>query len=147
MQQGQGAGQQPGGQGANPGQGQGQGGAPVPGGQPGGQTAGQGGHEAGHGSAPYGNTATKAIESTKSLQAKAQISGEGPALIRNIEGQQHREETARQARQLAAEFLRVEEESLAEKALPISRREQVLDYFTALRRQLVEPDDRKSEPE
>jgi hypothetical protein len=52
----------------------------------------------------------------------------------------HRETTARAAQDLAIEFIKTEEEALAEEPLPLSRRQQVLRYFTALRRQLVEHD-------
>ena len=50
----------------------------------------------------------------------------------------HREATSRSAQDMAIEFLKIEEEALAEEPLPLSRRQQVLRYFTALRRQLVE---------
>jgi hypothetical protein len=46
------------------------------------------------------------------------------------------EATARAKRDIAIEFLKVQEEALASEPLPLSRREHVLRYFTALRKQL-----------
>jgi hypothetical protein len=42
------------------------------------------------------------------------------------------------ARALAADFIRAEEEALSAEPLPLSRREQVLRYFTALRERFDE---------
>lgn len=121
----------------------GSGGSPVPG--TGGAPAaaamaggGVGGLEAGRGTAPYGNQPTSPLAATKSLAVNAQISGEGPAQVRSVAGNLHREATEHDRRRLATEFLRAEEEALADEPLPLARREQVLRYFTALRRQLVE---------
>jgi hypothetical protein len=50
--------------------------------------------------------------------------------------QDRREESARSKRDIAIEFLKVQEEALASEPLPLSRREHVLRYFTALRKQL-----------
>ena len=112
---------------------------------PGGMDAGVGGHFAGHGTAPYGNTATKPFEATNTALVNAQISGEGPSRLRRIEKGPHREETKRSARELAIDFIKTEEAALAEEPLPLSRREQVLRYFTALRRQIVEQPVKKPE--
>ncbi len=46
------------------------------------------------------------------------------------------ESSARSKREIAIEFLKVQEEALASEPLPLSRREHVLRYFTALRKQL-----------
>ena len=59
-------------------------------------------------------------------------------MVRNIEGQQHQEDTSRAANDLAIDFIKTQEEALAEEPLPVTRREQVLRYFTALRSKLVE---------
>ena len=52
------------------------------------------------------------------------------------EPQKRTEASARSARNIAIEFLKVQEEALASEPLPLSRREHVLRYFTALRKQL-----------
>jgi len=130
-----GSGQMPG-AGMMPGQGTGAGvGAPVPGSP--GMGAGQGGLMAGHGTAGYGNTPTTPMAATGTGVVNANIGEQGPTQIRRIDGT-HREETERRARELAIEFIKTEEEALADEPLPLSRRQQVLRYFTALRRQLVE---------
>jgi len=128
------------GSGQSPGMGMGQGagagiGAPVPGSP--GQGAGQGGLMAGHGTAALGNTATTPMAATGTGVVNAAIGEQGPTRIRRIDGT-HREETERRARELAIEFIKTEEEALADEPLPLSRRRQVLRYFTALRRQLVD---------
>jgi len=46
------------------------------------------------------------------------------------------EEAARQARAVQLQQLRAEEEALSDEPLPLSRREQVIRYFSALRQQL-----------
>lgn len=50
--------------------------------------------------------------------------------------QDRRESSTRSTRDIAIEFLKVQEEALASEPLPLSRREHVLRYFTALRKQL-----------
>ncbi len=50
--------------------------------------------------------------------------------------QDRRERSTRSKRDIAIEFLKVQEEALASEPLPLSRREHVLRYFTALRKQL-----------
>lgn len=109
---------------------------PVPGAP--GPGAGDGGHFAGHGSAPYGNKKTNPLNPTGTGVVDAAVSGEGPSAVRSIERGMHREDTLRNSRDLAIEFIKTEEEALAAEPLPLSRRQQVLRYFTALRRQLVE---------
>jgi hypothetical protein len=121
-----------------PGSGSGQGGAiPVPG-TTAAMGAGVGGLEAGHGTAPMGTSMTIPRDATQTGMVNAQISGEGPSAVRNTTGQMQREETARETRRLAEKFIKTEEAALADEPIPLSRREQVLRYFTALRKQLVE---------
>jgi len=126
-----------------PGMGQmpGGGACPIPGSCPSGgsmQGGGVGGLQAGHGTAPYGNTPTKPLAATDTGVVAPPPTGEGPSLVRNVEGGPHREEAAREFRKVAAAVLQAEEEALAEEPLPLSRRGQVLRYFTAIRRQLVD---------
>ena len=55
-----------------------------------------------------------------------------------LDPQQRAEAAARQKRQLAIEFVKAQEEALAAEPLPLSRREQLLSYLTALRQRLEE---------
>lgn len=117
----------------------GSGGAPVPGsgGAPG-AGAGVGGLQAGTGSAGYGNTATKAMEAKKQGTVQGVMNSDGESMVREIDPSAHREEAGRDYQQRVAELLRLEEEALADEPLPASRRLQVLQYLTTLRRQLVD---------
>jgi hypothetical protein len=101
-----------------------------------GQGAGVGGHQAGHGSAPLGGGTASPFRAAKADQVNAQVSGQGPAQVRAIDPGQRQEETELSLQQLATATMTAEEEALADEPLPLSRREQVLRYFTALRRQL-----------
>ena len=132
--------------GAMPGMMPGAGGAPIPGTGAGqgfgygqgfgmGYGAGNGGLEAGHGSAGYGNTPTSP-HAARTTGVVAAPPGEGDSESRMVEGESHGEGSSRSARELAIEFVRAEEEALDEEPLPLSRREQVLRYFTGLRRQI-----------
>ena len=56
------------------------------------------------------------------------------------EPQNRSEASGRSARDIAIDFLKVQEEALASEPLPLSRREHVLRYFTALRKQLTAAD-------
>lgn len=125
-----GTGQFPGGQCLG---GQGAGMSPVPG-----VGAGVGGHFAGHGSAAYGNTATKPLAATRTGQVQARIGREGPSMVRNVDRGDHKENTTRELTNDAIATVQAEEEALADEPLPLARRKQILRYFTALRRQLVE---------
>ncbi len=149
-----GTGQCPGGQGQGSGQGQGQGqgqgpgeGAgftPVPGTAPG--QGGDGGNRAGHGLGAYRETRTNPLSPTATGTVNAAISGEGPAQLRQLEQSLHREEASRKSQALTIELIKTEEEALADEPLPLSRRRQVLRYFTALRRRLVEEPSPQSGP-
>ena len=80
---------------------------------------------------------TDVAETARQVQVKAQQSGEGSSMLRQIEGGAPREEDASQtASQLSVEFLEAQEAALDEAALPAGRREQVRRYFNALRKRL-----------
>lgn len=108
-----------------------------------GQGAGVGGLQAGWGSAPYGNTPTVPLGATTTRLVASTPAGDGPAEVRRVESASHSEEAARSAREVAMEAIRGEEEALAEEPLPLSRRDQVLRYFTALRKQIEGQADEK----
>ncbi len=111
---------------------------PVPGSGncPGSAGATTGGLHAGVGSAPYGKTPTQPFGATSTKVVGPTLGRDGDSEARFVQGRDHREETARSASDIAIQFIRAEEEALAEEPLPLTRREQVLRYFTALRRQL-----------
>lgn len=99
--------------------------------------AGKGGLEAGHGTAPYGNKKTRPFDPNKTGVVSPASEGEGPSSLRRMSGMPHGEEASREAHALnVTEFLQTQETALNEKSLPLSRHDQVLRYFTALRRQL-----------
>ena len=136
-----GSGQCPGGSqcpgsGSGSGAGAGAGTTPVPGAGQQGQGAGVGGLYAGHGSAPYSPSPTSPHKPSTTKTVSVPPAGEGPAQLREIEGQSHGEEAARSRQELAIDFITVQEEALSEEPLPVSRRDQVLRYFTELRRRL-----------
>ena len=95
-----------------------------------------GGSAAGRGTAPLGADATKPRDATQTGVVAPAPGAEGPSETHAVAGQSHREEAARSKKQIAIEFLKAEEAALAEEPLPLSRRAQVLRYFTALRQQL-----------
>ena len=103
--------------------------AAIPDGAPGGSTAGRG-------TAPLGGDPTKPLEAQQTGVVAPTPGAEGPSEMRSVAGQSHREQASRARTEMAKEFLKVEEAALADEPLPLSRRAQVLLYFTALRQQL-----------
>ncbi|MCB1229095.1 MAG: hypothetical protein KDN19_02450 [Verrucomicrobiae bacterium] len=143
MQQGlaAGQGQQPGGQ--QPGMGLM---APIPGQQPGAGMPGaslgagasaamgaNGGNQAGTGTMGLGNQETEAMKAAQDAKVVTQTNNDGDSTVRAIEGQTRTEQAQRDQQDMIVNFIEVEEEALDEAALPLSRREHVLRYFTALR--------------
>jgi hypothetical protein len=98
--------------------------------------AGVGGSEAGSGTAPLGSDPTNPLASNQTGVVAPVAGAEGPSDVRAVEGDSHREAPSRSRQELAVEFLKAEEAALAEEPLPLSRRDQVLRYFTAVRQQL-----------
>ena len=92
-----------------------------------------GGLEAGTGTAGLGNQATDAIKATQDAKVAAQINQDGDTTVRAVQGQARAEQAARERQEAIVDFIQVQEEALDEQALPLSRREHVLRYFTALR--------------
>ncbi len=142
-----GSGSKPGGGMPMPGAGQnpGAGGFPVPGlgsipGAGGAMAGGDGGEiggsEAGNGTAPLGADPTKLAQANQTGTVAPAPGAEGPSAVRAVEAAAHREAPARSRQEIAVEFLKTEEAALAEEPLPLSRRAQVLRYFTAIRQQL-----------
>lgn len=108
----------------------------VPGGAvPGGAGGGAGGQDAGNGQGPGAGEATKTMEST-STEVVGGKRGRGPSQVKRRAGRDHRESANEATKAMASEFLKAEEDALADEPLPAVRREQVLKYFRAIRRQL-----------
>lgn len=136
--------------GTGSGAGPGGGAAPVPGSGAGtgpgstagapGAGAGTGGLQAGNGPAAMGNRPTGAIAPKGTEVVQADPSATGESQVRAVAGPEHEEEAAREAQRIRIEAIRAEEEALHAEPLPLSRREQVLRYFTELRRQLERGD-------
>lgn len=100
------------------------------------ETAGAGGSAAGRGTAPLGADPTKPLAAHQTGVVAPTPGAEGPSEMRSVAGQSHREQAVRERTEIAREFLKGEEAALADEPLPLSRRTQVLLYFTALRQQL-----------
>jgi hypothetical protein len=60
--------------------------------------------------------------------------------IRSVEGEARAEQATRTRQEVMADFIAVEEQALDEQSLPLSRRQQVLRYFSALRAQFEKAD-------
>jgi len=124
----------------------GNGGAPVPGGQgqrPGsgmGARSGAGGEpgglQAGHGSAAYTNLNTQPLDATSEVTAQPDPTGEGPSETRLVEAPQMQENPRRALQMSPADFIRAEEDALSGEPLPVSRREHIIRYFSALRERI-----------
>lgn len=107
------------------------------GGQGGSGQSGSGGLQAGTGTAPLGNNPVAAMEAKRRGTVNAQVGEQGSSQQRTIAPRPHEEQAQVAARQSAVEFIKVQEEALADEPLPASRRDQVRRYFNALRRQLA----------
>ncbi|MBN1809346.1 MAG: hypothetical protein JW909_09790, partial [Planctomycetes bacterium] len=122
-------------QGMTPG-GMGMGAGAAAGAVPGGPGGGVGGLEAGVGSAAYASSLTDRMAPGHTGVVNAEIGRNGESMAYNLDGQGHAENARRSKSEIAVDFIKAEEEALAAEPLPLARREQVLRYFTALRRQL-----------
>jgi hypothetical protein len=94
---------------------------------------------AGRGSAAFARNPTAALRAGATQVVNVDPAGQGPSEVQEIEGAEREEGTARDSQAVAIEMIQAEEEALSAEPLPVSRREQVLRYFTALRSQLEQP--------
>jgi len=98
--------------------------------------SGKGGDQAGTGSAEMTEeTAAEALKATGDSRVAARAGAEGESVLKSIEGEARTEKAARTRREIATDFIAVEEQALDDQALPLSRRQHVLRYFSAIRRQ------------
>ncbi len=101
--------------------------------------AGQGGNEAGSGTAELVDTQSDLMKAAKESRVDAQVNTEGGSSVRAVEGQVRQEGSASRSRQeIITEYLSVEEQALDGKSLPLSRRDHVIRYFSAIRGQFEE---------
>ena len=133
--------------------------APIPGMTPG-QTApgaglalgngasnqsGQGGVQAGTGTAPMEDAKSDPLKATSDSEVVATAGREGDSTVRSVEGEARVEQANRTRQEVMADFIAVEEQALDEQSLPLSRRQQVLRYFSALRANLEKSDPASSD--
>lgn len=98
--------------------------------------SGKGGDQAGTGSAAMTEeAAAEALKATGDAQVAARAGAEGESTMKSIAGEARAEEAARSRQEVIADFIAVEEQALDDQALPLSRRQHVLRYFSAIRRQ------------
>ena len=131
--------------------------APVPGSSPGsgspgsnlgsGAGNGSGGQGAGGAGGNEAGSATMDMFAQKDNISKAdqeagvaaQISDDGDSEFRTVDGSSNRvEKSSLSRKEIMTNFIDVEEEALDEQTLPLTRRRQVLRYFSEIRRQLEE---------
>lgn len=98
--------------------------------------SGKGGDQAGSGTAAMAEeTTTGALQATGDSQVAARAGSEGESTIKSIEGEARTEAATRSRQEIIADFIAVEEQALDDQTLPLSRRQHVLRYFSAIRRQ------------
>ena len=102
--------------------------------------SGQGGDQAGTGTAELVDSPSELIKAKGDAEVIAQRGREGESSIRSVEGEVRAETTTRSKQEVLTEFLEVEEQALDEQSLPLSRKQQVLRYFSALRAQFEKTD-------
>ena len=97
--------------------------------------SGQGGDQAGTGTAELVDQATEALKASGDAKVVAQSGQNGDSTVRSIEGEARAEKAARTRQEVIADFISVEEQALDDQSLPLSRRQHVLRYFSAIRQQ------------
>ena len=102
--------------------------------------SGQGGDQAGVGTAEMGKSESDRFKATGDAEVLAQAGRDGDSSLRAIEGQTKTEEATRTRQEILADFLAVEEQALDDQSLPLSRRQQVLRYFSGVREQFEKTD-------
>lgn len=100
--------------------------------------ASAGGQEVGSGTTGLGTDKTDVRKAVRDSTVSAQINADGESSRRSVQGKARQEAAQRERQQAAVDFIKVEEEALDERALPLSRRDHVLKYFTALRKRFEE---------
>jgi hypothetical protein len=109
-------------------------------------TGALGGTQAGTGTAPMvpgetGELPASAID----VRVAGQVGEEGESTVRAVEGGARTEQASRGRREIVAEALAAEEQALDGQAIPLSRREHVIRYFSAIRAQFESEDGARRE--
>jgi hypothetical protein len=86
------------------------------------------------------DAASETLKATGDAKVVAQAGKEGESTTRAIEGQAKAEQATRSQQEVMADFIAVEEQALDDQALPMSRRQQVLRYFSGIRAQFEKDD-------
>ncbi|MCF6314665.1 MAG: hypothetical protein L3J39_19610, partial [Verrucomicrobiales bacterium] len=97
-----------------------------------------GGQNVGDGTTGLGANKTATQKAVRDSKVAAQINADGESSMRAVQGKTHQEAAQRERQQSAVDFIKVEEQALDERSLPLSRRDHVLKYFTALRKKFAE---------
>lgn len=97
--------------------------------------SGQGGDQAGTGTAELQDQKSEALKATGESKVVAEAGRDGESTIRSVEGEAKQEDATRSRQEVIADFIAVEEQALDDQALPLSRRQHVLRYFSAIREQ------------
>lgn len=97
--------------------------------------SGQGGDQAGTGTAELVDQKSEALKASGDAEVVAQAGQNGDSTVRSIEGEARAEMAARTRQEVIADFIAVEEQALDDQSLPMSRRQHVLRYFSAIRQQ------------
>lgn len=97
--------------------------------------SGQGGDQAGTGTAELQDQKSEALKATGESKVVAEAGRDGESTTRSVEGEAKQENAARSRQEVIADFIAVEEQALDDQALPLSRRQHVLRYFSAIREQ------------
>jgi hypothetical protein len=105
--------------------------------------ASAGGNSAGQGTAPLAGAASSPTKASTTSVVNAPLGREGASSTRRLEGVSHEDESTRASTAVALAFVSAQEEALDAEPLPLSRREEVLRYFTGLRKQLEETGDQQ----
>lgn len=101
-----------------------------------------GGDKAGSGTMEMYDQLSEITKAGKESRITTQLN-EGDSEFRAVEGGATKAEQAKLSRkEIVKNFIDVEEEALDEQTLPLTRRNQVLRYFSEIRRQLEEPEDK-----
>ena len=98
--------------------------------------SGKGGDQAGSGTvAMTEEEAVGEFQATGDSRVAARAGSEGESTRKSVEGEVRTEQATRNRQEIIADFIAVEEQALDDQPLPLSRRQHVLRYFSALREQ------------
>ncbi len=98
--------------------------------------SGKGGDQAGSGTtAMTEEEAGGELRATTDSRVAARAGSEGESTRKSVEGEARAEQATRNRQDIIADFIAVEEQALDDQPLPLSRRQHVLRYFSALREQ------------